>query len=291
MIPLGRVAIVSHDAGGAEILSSFLNQEKISYILCLKGPALKIFQRKLGVIQNHLFEEVIMKCDWVLTGTSWGSDLEYRAICLAKNMGKFVVSFLDHWVNYLERFIWHGPERFPDEIWVADIDAKILAEKTFGDIKIKLIANPYLLDIKKKYQSMNKKTNSKKDIYLLYVSSNIDGIKNKKKVIKYSDNDVFKIFYNNILNIIDKKRIKKILFRPHPSEDKVKYDFSNLGSIPITFDQNNDLIDSVIKTTHVAGHNSMALVVSKICGLRTINIINNLPCDPQIPRRYVDYYL
>jgi hypothetical protein len=42
------IAVVSHDAGGAEILSSWLRRCAEPYCVVLDGPAQVIFQRKLG---------------------------------------------------------------------------------------------------------------------------------------------------------------------------------------------------------------------------------------------------
>lgn len=148
MTPKGKVAVVSNDAGGAEILSSWYKLHNLSYPLSVTGPAESIFKRKLGKIKRQHFDLLIENSDWVLTGTSWESDLEYRAIKYAKNKGKYVVSFLDHWVNYRERFSWHGPEVLPDEIWVGDEDAKNLAENIFKGLKVRFIENPYWYEFK-----------------------------------------------------------------------------------------------------------------------------------------------
>ena len=44
-----HVAIVSHDAGGAELISSYVKRKIDNiYLYVLSGPAVKIFERKLG---------------------------------------------------------------------------------------------------------------------------------------------------------------------------------------------------------------------------------------------------
>ena len=94
------IAVVSHDAGGAEILSSWLCRCAEPYCLVLDGPAKEIFRKKCGSKPIIPLHEAITLCDWVLCGTSWQSNIERRAIALAKSEGKKVVAFLDHWVNY-----------------------------------------------------------------------------------------------------------------------------------------------------------------------------------------------
>ena len=73
------VAIVSHDAGGAEILSCWLSEQKEPYCLVLEGPAIKVFERNVGNIEITDLNEAISKSDWVLCGTSWQSSLEKKS--------------------------------------------------------------------------------------------------------------------------------------------------------------------------------------------------------------------
>ena len=291
MIPKGSVAVISHDAGGAEILSSWLKYNKVPYSLSLAGPAKTIFKHKIGKFNNQSLNMAIDNSDWVLTGTSWASDLEYSAIGLAKTKKKFVASYLDHWVNYLERFTWHGPEMLPDEIWVGDEDAKILAEKTFKSSRVRLVNNPYWIEFKREYQSIADNKKCENGIRLLYFSSNIDDIRKKRKTVNYTDNDIWEIFSNNLFKVIDKNNLKQISIRQHPSEQKSKYGKFVMENIPIVIDRNSDLIDSLKNHTHVIGHNSMALVLSQLCGLETINIWKSLTNNSLIPRKYIDHYL
>ena len=141
------IAVVSHDAGGAEILSSWLRQNKQPYCLVLDGPAIAIFQRKLGNCKIDPLTQAIELCDWVLCGTSWQSNLEKEAIAEAKFAGKKVVAFLDHWVEFEERFQNQGVSVFPDEIWVGDMDAERIAQKIFPEVAVVLKSNPYFDDL------------------------------------------------------------------------------------------------------------------------------------------------
>ena len=128
------LTIVCHDAGGSEILSSWLSRQTEPYCLVLAGPALSIFERKIGNFLIDTLESAVAKSDWVLTGTSWQSDLEIEAIKLANLQGKRSVSFLDHWVNYQQRFMRDGKVYFPDEIWVGDDSALKIAKENEGDL-------------------------------------------------------------------------------------------------------------------------------------------------------------
>ncbi len=140
--------IIAHDAGGAEVLSSYVRRTGLRCLYVLQGPARKIFERKLGNIETLPLDEAIRQADWVLCGTSWQSELEFDAIKLARALGKRSVAFLDHWVNYRERFERKGELNLPDEIWVGDPIAAELAGKIFDLTPIRLVENPYFMDIR-----------------------------------------------------------------------------------------------------------------------------------------------
>ena len=45
------VGVACHDAGGAEIVSSYIIQNNIVAKYCLEGPAINVFERRLGNIE------------------------------------------------------------------------------------------------------------------------------------------------------------------------------------------------------------------------------------------------
>ena len=266
-----KICIVSYDEGGAEILKSLTNSFKGNFKFLLKGPALNIFQK------NFFFSNIyktIDKCDIVFTGTSSKSDLEYKAIKYCNKINKKVYSFLDHWVNYKKRFIRNKKIVLPNKIILGDKFAFKIAKKYFKNVI--LIENPYWKELKKKVKKQN--NNEKKTGFL--VSSNSDRLKNKKYHDKY--------ILNKFLNYVDRqKSIKKIIIRPHPSEKKTKYKNFISSRIKLEFDNNKTLKNSLSKASLVCGHNSMAMVVGKICGLKSINI-NLKGIKNTIPKSYID---
>ena len=73
---MNNVAVVCHDAGGAEIVSSWVKKNKNNYSFYLAGPAKKIFKNKLNVGSSDNLEKIIKKSDWLLCGTSWQNNIE-----------------------------------------------------------------------------------------------------------------------------------------------------------------------------------------------------------------------
>src|SRR5216684_1679442 len=121
------VAIVSHDAGGAEILASYVSRHDIVCRFVLEGQAVNVFKRRLGGVEICSLAQGLSACDEILCGTSWQSDLEWLAIQLAQRAGKPAIAFLDHWINYPERFIRKEVQHLPSELWVGDVETERLA--------------------------------------------------------------------------------------------------------------------------------------------------------------------
>ena len=272
-----KILIVSNDAGGAEIISHYIKNFKLKCRYFLKGPAIKIFQKKipnLKLIKNIKIKDY----DLVITGTSLNNNLEYNIIKLSKENKIKVISFLDHWVNYISRFKRRNTICLPDEIIVGDKDAKIIALKVFKKTKITFCKNYY-------FESFRENKNlQKKSQNILYVSSNIDSIKKKKITDK-------KILAKIIDKLIKNEfgKIQKLIIRKHPSENFKKFNYLKLlkCKFEIQYDKNLYLNDSLKKTNFIIGMNSMALVAAKINGLKTINLYIDKKTNT-LPLKYID---
>ena len=164
------ISVVCSDAGGAEVISSWLVKKNISFRLTAYGPAIKIFKKKFKNIK---------KTEFLLTGTSV-KNYELVAISYARKKNIKIISYLDSWSEYKIRFKFKDYYIFPDEIWVCDKFAYKIGKKTFKNVPIKLIGNYYF----KALRELQKKTNP---------------IVNKKKIVFVSTpiKESAKIKYNN----------------------------------------------------------------------------------------------
>lgn len=268
------IAVISHDAGGAEILSSWLLRCSESYCLVLDGPAKAIFKQKLGADKTTPLSEAIDRCDWVLCGTSWESSLEREAILSAKNAGKKVISFLDHWVNYKERFQSKATTQLPDEIWVGDTDGENLARKNFPDLPVFLKANPYFEDLQIELEKMQLAYGRDSDEYsALYVCEPIRKHARlqhgDERYWGYSEEEALEYFIKNIHGI--GRKLNHIKIRPHPSEDKNKYNWVKQGSqVKVTIGSGETLLEEIAGSDVVVGCASMAMVVGLLAKKRVI---------------------
>jgi len=258
------IAVVSHDAGGAEILSSWLIRSPEQYCLVLDGPAKAIFQRKLGDYKITSLREAINICDWILCGTSWQSNLERQTIALAKTAGKRVVSFLDHWVNYRERFQEQGVTVVPDEIWVGDGEAEKMAKVNFPELPVVLKPNPYFQDLEIELSKIQVTPKNSNECSVLYVC---EPIREHAKLqhgdehfFGYTEEDALQYLINNIGAI--GTNVGTIKIRPHPSENKNKYSWARqAGKLMIEIGGDKTLLEEITEVDVVVGCSSMAMVV------------------------------
>jgi len=270
-------AIVSHDAGGAEILSSYVFRNKLECLFVLDGPALKIFERKLGPVKTLQLTEAICQADNILCGSSWQSHLEYNAVKQANNLNIPCITFLDHWVNYKERFTRNGESYLPDEIWVGDKEAKVLAKKLFANIPIRLVANPYFQDICDELSEIPVKNLPKSDaISILYVCEPVhepaliqfgDGY-----YLGYTEDEALRFFLSNLA--VFNESIKQIVIRPHPSESNDKYDWAqDEFELPIVKGGVKPLLNEIVESDLIVGCESMAMVIGLLANKRVISCI------------------
>jgi len=275
------IGVVCHDAGGAEIVSSYIFLNNIAARYCLEGPAIKVFNRKFDDIENNTLSDVISDVDWILCGTSWQSNLEWNAIKKAKNQGKKVISFLEHWVNYPERFNRNGVTELPDEIWVGDIYAQKIAEESFPGLKVKLLYNPYFVEIRERLGKLKPKKRSLEKHTAVFLCENISSHMllqhGDVNYLNYTEHDSLKFFMDNIKKV--DKDLDVIIIRPHPSEDnpEEKYGWAKTHPINafcnIQFSKEEDLMQDIIDCDIVVGAETMAMVVGLILRKRVVSSI------------------
>ncbi|WP_301102042.1 polysialyltransferase family glycosyltransferase [Propionivibrio sp.] len=287
-----KVALVSHDAGGAELLASYINQSQLTCRLVLEGPAVSVFSRRFGLVQTCALQEALSSSEWCLCGTSGQADLEWLAIAKAKETGMRVVSFLDHWMNYPERFTRNGIQHLPDEIWVGDKDAEKLAKIHFPNILIRFVRNPYFIDIKKEIKALEG-GNRKLDIsgkLVLFVSENISGHPHLKHLddgyVQYDEFDAIDYFLEN-MNALG-ERIKSVVIRPHPSDPPNKYERTvEKYSDIVKISNEKTLLEDIVASDIVVGCQSMAMVVGLLARKKVVSCIPPMGHDCCLPQENI----
>jgi hypothetical protein len=262
--------IVSHDAGGAEILSSYVKNTKGNYIFVLSGPAKRIFKRKIKNIRILKLDKAEKISFKLICGTSFKSKIELEAINKFKKNRKETIAVIDHWINYKLRFIKNKNLILPDKIWVFDKYAKISIKKIFPKLKIYLKKNFYFLDIKKNIRQKIKKNNKS---HILYVSEPINNFKKIKlnNFKDFAEYKTVKYLFDNIKYIT--KKNYKIIFRIHPNENYKKYEWVSDVFTNVQFSKNKSLIQDMQNSDIIIGRQTMAMVVGLILKKKVISCI------------------
>jgi len=269
-------AVISHDSGGAEILSSLLLRQRTSELLVLEGPAVAIFERKLGAVRPLPLEEAVQRSAWVLSGTSWQSDLEWRALVRARELGKPSVAFLDHWINYKERFLRGGQLCMPDEIWVGDEYAARIARSQFAGQRVRLVENPYFDDVRRSFASLGASLARPARPVLLYVTEPMreHGLLHygDERYFGYTEEEAVQYFLENLKFIASD--VARIVIRAHPSEPEQKYAWARERvSAPLEISEGKSLIEDIATADIVVGCESMAMVVALLGSKRVVSAI------------------
>ncbi|RZT90798.1 hypothetical protein EV678_1619 [Azospira oryzae] len=286
--------VVSHDAGGAEILASYVVREGGDWLFVLEGPARKVFTRRLGAVACSSLVDAIEACDEVLTGSSWQSDLEWRAIGAARQAGKRVVTFLDHWVNYRERFIRTGIEHLPDAILVGDHYAKAVASRVFPDIEVMLVMNPYFEDMKHEFSLCYEEVrggSARRGLRVLFVSEPISEhallAHGNPRQWGYTEFDAIRYLHGGVTALGG--YVESLVIRPHPAEAVGKYDSLIAEMQPLArLGGGMPLIREIMESDVVVGCESMAMAVALIAGRRVVSAIppGGRPCV--LPHREIE---
>lgn len=277
---LKNVLIVSHDAGGANLLAYWCKdwEGKVNFIFKVEGPALKIFN-KLGLAYSSLksFPNSSL-VDVVITSTGWQSNLEYDAILWANKNKITVSSYLDHWVNYESRFIRSGLKAMPNEIWVGDQDSLTLAKGVFKltETKIRYIRNRYLARLKRQISHYPV---DKKSILIC-----LEPIRNN---VSYED------VYERLIRYFLKERFLNmdIIIRDHPSgsstgllilKEKLTASFKFRVS-------DKELSEDLAQASIVVGYQSSVLVYAIYLHLTAISYYPSDKLEPILPHKAIKY--
>ena len=295
-LPPGMLLVAAHDAGGAELVSSWLRRAEFPARYALAGPARAVFQRKLGASVAET-ETAPADVVWdgvtkLLVGTSWPARLEWELLNEARRRGVPSVAFLDHWVNYPLRFEHEGKVHWPDELWVADADALRVARATLPKVPVRLVGNPYLDDLADAVAGVRRGVEG----VALFVGEPLSELALQRHGNAnhwgYTEVDALAHFLRAIPRIAPAAR--SVVVRPHPAEDGIKY--AKLGAaspIPFRIDAGASLERQIAGAIVVAGCNTMALAVADRLGVPAYCAIppHGPPCAiplPNIRRLHAD---
>jgi hypothetical protein len=298
----GPLAVVAHDAGGAELLSSLLQRhqvlQRLPVRLALAGPALAIFGRKLGPeLPLCSLDEALDGAGMLLAGSGWASPLEWQALGGARGRGIHSVVMLDHWVNYRSRFTREGRLCLPDALWLGDGEALALARQQLAEVPALLLPNPYLADLLATLPAIDGGQPPRAGhVRVLYVAEPVCEPARRQfgdpMHHGYSEHQALDWALAQLPAALAAAglRIDSLVLRPHPSEAADKYGRQLAGwqqacGFPLRRSSAATLLEDLAACEVVVGCQSMAMAIGLAAGRRVYCAIppGGTPCVlPQV---------
>ncbi len=252
------VAVVALDAGACNLMLPWLDQAVAQghVLACVQGPSRALWQNRFGTSACvDTLEAAMAGRDLVLTGTGWASTLEHDARVLASDLGIQSVAVIDHWVNYPERFVFHGRQQWPDQFWVSDDCAVTIASRHFPVHRLRCYANHYL---REQVQAIKPLRAGQGDGLLVMEPLRHDwgrGVAGEWQALDYF------MQRRQAVGLVGSVRL-----RPHPSDAPGKYAEWLTRHPAVSLDTHDTLAAALGPARWVVGCESFALVVALAAG-------------------------
>ena len=295
-----NLLIVSCDAGGAEIISSWVRSNPDNdYTFLLEGPAISIFSKKVSIINTTKLkdvESVIHNFDIVMVGTSESNSLEKKVIAQSLINNVKSVAYLDYWYGFKSRFMLNGHQVLPDEVWTADKYAFEIAKKELPEANVILKNNPYIDDIvEEKNRILNRKDYKSETVTnnILYLCQPYNQwyLDDTGKRTKLTDLKGVEFFLQSL--IIRNLKDIEIKIRPHPLDNVNKYSmiidtYSKIMNISLS--SNKKLLDDLIWASSAVGMHSQALAVAVASNIKSYYCIPKGAQNCALPHKEIENF-
>lgn len=274
-----KIAVVSFEAGSAELLSNYLKKKKINnYIFFLNSTTKKIFiKNKIKIFNIKSSIKHFTNVKKIIFGASYDNK-EIKLIDKIKKKKFKTECFLDHWFFYRKRLSLKKKIYSPDKIYVFNKHAlREIKKISFKNTKIILKKNPILNKIKNK--NLKIKFKKKKSVIFL---NNV--LLNNERSKEYLSNSL--LIKNSLKILRSINSDKKYYIKLHPSNNQKIYEKFIKKFKELVVIKENKLENILSKSNLIITNNSSVLFFAHIMGIKNINIIKN---DSNIiPKNYSD---
>ena len=227
--------------------------------------------------------------EFVLSGSSGGSDLERVVVRAARAAGVRSAVWLDHWVNFPARFVLDGESVLPDELWVADEHAARLARDTVPGPPVKVMGNPHLDDVVAAIRALEEPHEGE---HVLYVTEPTSVAAKRATGDPLGWGYEERAALRGYLRTLVDDPPEAIRLRTHPGEPAGKYDgiLAGFAGLPLALSAGTTLDEDCAWADTVVGCETMAMAVALAAGRRVITVVPeggrfSLPF-PEIERLY-----
>lgn len=267
MLP-SPLAVVCHDAAGAELILPWLDLDRLSVRAWLQGPAAALWHDQLGERGRVAsLDEALDGAALLITGTSLAQDLEHRARLHALALGVPSVAVLDGWTHYAARFQRDGHRVLPDQIWVTDAEAYTVAQARFPTHDVRLQPN---LHQRRQVELMAPCPNPQRRQTVLVVLNRLADEGGLACVTQALD---LLLAHHARLGLQAPLRLR---LRLHPDDQASLapwLEAAQAGPHDIVRDDSPDLADALDRVAWVAGLGSAALVLAMAAGRRAVCLL------------------
>ncbi len=281
-----RLLVVAHDAGGAEIVSSWLRRHRREWdpALVLDGPAVAIFARKLSdEVPRYDGLPLLGGVRFVLCGSSGAAPLERQAVRAARAAGVRCAVWLDHWTNYTARFVSDGALILPDEVWVADDHAAALARAKLPGADVRVRGNAYLEDFAIEVRTLeavgrSDRAGVERVERVLYVTEPTAAVAEhatgNPRGWGYTEDEALAGYLQHLAR--REGPPVQLRLRTHPSEPSDKYDpllAQHATTVELRAAPGATLVEDVAWADTVVGCDTMAMAAALAAGRRVISAL------------------
>jgi len=284
------IGVVCKDAGAANQIASYIMNNPGQYIFALQNPATSIFTEILGHVENTELDEVVKLSDEILTGSGWTSDFEWRGIREGRKNNKKVITHLDHWNNYRERFIRNFELNLPEELWVSDAYSLQIATLLFASTKIIRKPDYYLQAQIVRINEIRASEIQEERIEKSKVLFISEPLLDSTELGYLAQIDLGNVLKLEFLDLIDKSPNNnfEIRVRPHPSELRREAETRSLtGTVGLS--PGASLSGDLAWADYVVGMDSYALYVADNARIPTVSIASWLGREITIPRGNIKF--
>lgn len=267
-----RFLVVSHDRGGAEVISDFVTELGAETWFVTAGPARNVFA---VAFLDRVEVDLVRGLNWadtVIVATGWQTDWEISAQDAAQSRGLRTAVVLDNWVNFSGRFEHHGYAVEPRELWVVDALAAQKAEEAFPESITRILPwSHYDLVVDKiKLARVGRGKEGSERLRVLFLGENVEDFENtldQNQDFGFNQFDAL-VYVDRLLR--DRKESEvELRLRPHPSEKLERYQ-KVIPSLTIRTElSQSDLITDLAWCDIAVGLSSIALYFASRAGVPT----------------------
>jgi hypothetical protein len=207
----------------------------------------------------------VAEFDFVLCGSSGAADHERRIVGRAREAGVRSAVWLDHWVNYPERFA-----ALPDELWVCDEHAARTAAETVPGPRVRIMGNPYLEDVAAEIHALEQPHGpGERVLYVTEPTAEVVGrLTGDPLAWGYDERDALRAY----LERPELAPPAVVRVRRHPAERAEKY-AALLDAFGVEASEGTTLAQDIAWADTVVGCDTMAMVVALAAGRRVLSAI------------------